>query len=144
MPRHELRAISSAAVRKNKAELIRNACNRVKRSRSLGFNVEAVAILESLITDRLESIIARNNPEQIEIGNLGPAVDKCLKMGSIDEDLALQIKAWSKKRAKVIHEMVKVSIVTDSSWSERLKYAREVAIEGDEIFSTISRIAKRK
>ena len=143
MVRHELRAVSSPIVRKNKADLIQKAYKRVHRARALGFNIEAVAILESLITDRLESMIAKSRDSQIQIGNLGPAVNESLKLGHISEDLAIGIKAWSSKRAKVVHEMVKISVVVDATWLERMKFAREVAAEGEAIFAEVSKLAKK-
>ncbi len=137
------RAISSDEVRKIKGELIRSAHIRLKRATKLGFHIEAVAILESLITDRLESLIAISEKNQIDIGNLGPANKINYEAGRISEELHLDLKKWAKDRAKVIHEMVKVSNVIDSDWRERMKFARSTSSEGLRLLKKLDLIVKQ-
>ena len=143
MARNEDRAPSTPELNKLKARLIGHAYKRVKRARSSGFHIEAIAILESLMTDRLESLIVRATNEQIKTGNLVPALKKVSELDLISEDFEIEIRLWSRQRAKIVHEMVKVTVVTDSEWSERMKFAKMTSAEGFRLLTVIDSIVKK-
>lgn len=127
---------------KFKFELIKSARKRVDRAIQSGFNIEATALLESLIADRIESAIENKTGEVQKVQNLGRLVTNAISQGIISEDLAAEIRNWSKSRAKVIHEMVKVTSENPGSWRERMTFARQLAREGIEILKKVEKISR--
>ena len=142
MSRHEFRASASKEVNALKSELISNAYKRIERAQALGFHIEAVAIIESLISDRLESAIANRESMPIKVSNLGPALNQLLQSGFLTHDLAEEISSWGRNRAKVVHEMVKVTVVQDSNWKERMRFAKYVSIEGFRLLLVLDSLVK--
>jgi hypothetical protein len=53
--------------------------------------------------------------------------------------LAEEIKAWSKGRNKALHQMVKVPHVDVGDWKARMKYARILAIDGQELNARLAK-----
>ena len=127
---------------KFKYELIRSARQRVDRAIKSGFHIEATALLESLIADRIESSIEHKTGEIQKVQNLGPLVKSALTHSIIREDFAADIRNWSNNRAKVIHEMVKITSHNSGSLRERMMFARELALEGKEILQKLEKISK--
>ncbi len=127
---------------KFKYELIRSARKRVDRAIQSGFHIEATALLESLIADRIESVIENKTGEVQKVQNLRTLVKNAISLGIISEDLAADIRSWSDNRAKVVHEMVKVSSENSGSWRERMTFARQLAVEGKEILKKLGKISR--
>ncbi len=125
-----------------KYELIKSARIRVDRAIKSGFHIEATALLESLIADRIESSIENKTGQIQKVQNLGPLVKNAVSHAIISEDLAVEIRKWSNDRAKVVHEMVKVSSKNSGSLKERMMFARELALEGKEILKKLERISR--
>jgi hypothetical protein len=127
---------------KFKYDLIRSARERVDRAIKLGFHIEAIALLESLIADRLESCIEYKSGETQRVQNLGPLVKSAISYEIISVEFAAEIRKWSDNRARVIHEMVKVSSEISGNLKERMKFARELALEGKEMLKRIEKISR--
>jgi hypothetical protein len=127
---------------KFKYELIRSARKRIDRAIKSGFHIEATALLESLIADRLESAIEYKTGEIKKVQNLGPLVKTAESHGIISEELAAEVRSWSNNRAKVVHEMVKVSSEYSGSFRERMTFARHLAVEGKEILNKLEKISR--
>jgi hypothetical protein len=128
---------------KFKYELIKNARKRVDRAIKSGFYIEATALLESLIADRLESSIENKTGEIQRVQNLGPLIKIAISQVIISEDFAADIRSWSNNRAKVVHEMVKVSNKNSGNWRERIAFARELAMQGKEILRKLEVISRQ-
>jgi len=128
---------------KFKYELIKNARKRVERAIKSGFHIEATALLESLIADRLESSIENKTGKIQKVQNLGPLIKSAISHSIISEDFAADIRSWSNNRAKVIHEMVKVSNENSGNWRERIAFARDLAIQGKEILRKLELISRQ-
>lgn len=86
---------------------------RIKEAIASGFFLEAITIQESILSDRLISVIVENNffpIKENEINKsltLGKLLNK-LKMCSVSHDLPLKIlEQFNEKRNKCIHAMVK-------------------------------------
>lgn len=125
-----------------KGELIKNALNRVDRAIKSGFYIEAIALLESLIADRIESSIENKTGVNQKVQNLGSLIKNAVSHSVISEDFAIEIRAWSNNRAKVVHEMVKVSSEKPGSWRERISFARDLALEGKVILGKLMKISR--
>lgn len=126
-----------------KSELIKTANKRVKSCIKSGHHVEAIALLESLIADRLEAGLSRNKGGRQLMSTLGPLLKESLHSGLISDDFCVEIRNWSRERNKVLHEMVKVRDVNSGNWHARMKYARNLAIEGRQIYEKLSNEIKK-
>lgn len=126
-----------------KSELIKTANKRVKSCIKSGHHVEAIALLESLIADRLEAGLSRKKGGNQPISTLGPLLKESLDSGLISDDFCLEIRNWSRERNKVLHEMVKVRDLKSGNWRDRMKHARNLAIEGRQIYEKLSNEIKK-
>ncbi len=129
----------SPEIGKMKKELIRSAHKRVSSSIKSGHHLEAIAILESLMADRLESGLSRLTSAEQPMLTLGPLIKDAIKTKVISQELAEEIKVWSKGRNKALHEMVKVLHVDVGDWKARMKHARILAIEGKELNARLAK-----
>ena len=114
------------------------------------FFIEAVAIAESLIADRLESRLAHKH-EQIEekrrfstIGKLAAELNgkKADEPGEARE-LYSEIRIWASGRNKVIHEIVKLAENEAPDWDDRYAQARQTAEKGMELFRKLDKVVSR-
>lgn len=122
-----------------KSELIKSANTRVKSCIKTGHHIEAIALLESLIADRLEAGLSRKREGAQPMSTLGPLLKESLNVELISNELCDEIRSWSKERNKVLHEMVKVRDSGSGNWSERMKYARSLALEGNQIYERLAK-----
>ncbi len=143
MANQDLRVAWSIESGKFKYELIKSARKRVDRAIKSGFHIEATALLESLIADRLESSIENKTCKIQKVQNLGPLIKSAISHSIISEDFAEDIRSWSNNRAKVVHEMVKISNENSGNWRERIAFARELAIEGKEVLKQLETISRQ-
>ena len=121
-----------------KSELIKTANKRVSSCIKTGHHVEAIALLESLIADRLEAGLSRKKDGKQPMSTLGPLLKESLSSGLIRDDFCVEIHNWSRERNKVLHEMVKVRDLDSGNWRSRMKHARNLAIEGRQIYEKLS------
>jgi hypothetical protein len=115
---------------KSKQELYRHAHKRIESSKAKGSHIEAVALIESIMSDRIESAIAAITHHEVTASTLGTLFNKLHQLQPADYKLVESVKAWNKSRGLVIHQMVKLTNDYDSSWTSRISFAREVAKEG--------------
>jgi len=126
-----------------KSELIKAANKRVKSCINSGHHIEAIALLESLIADRLEAGLSRKKSGKQPMSTLGPLLKESLNSGLISDDFYVEIHNWSRERNKVLHEMVKVRNLDSGNWHDRMKHARKLAIEGRQIYEKLSNEIKK-
>ena len=117
-------------LRRAKEELFRKAFSRIEKSISRGFHLEAIAIIESLICDRLETSITAITRESTGVKNLGPLLKKLKECPEFPRVLVGEIDLWRSDRNLVMHRMVKITSEEVFDWQSRMKFARTTAIEG--------------
>ena len=137
--RHLRKVSYSPEIGKARNTLFSEAFRRIDRAISAGFHLEAVAILESLICDRLEMAISIKLESSIRPGNLGPLLSKAKSLGIYSEELLEELNSWRSSRNQVMHQMVKITDSKSFNWRERIKFARKTAIEGKEILKQIQK-----
>lgn len=135
--------MSTSSNRFVKQELISSAYSRVTYAISKGFHIEAIAIIESLLADRLESAIHVSNPEIRIKSTLGALIKRASDMKLISAEFAEEIRNWHDARSKVIHEMVKLSEEIESTWKERMSFARLTAAQGVKLAKTLDKTVKK-
>lgn len=128
-----LLALNSNNIGTLRNKLYKEGFLQIKESVELGFYLEAITIIESLISDRLESRLSYILGKDFSSKTLGALITKCKKeevdmllCNLVSEDL----DAWRIERNSAIHEMVKISSVNASSWSERRASLKPTAEKG--------------
>ena len=129
-----------AAVSGVKNELYRRAYRKIDRSIKSGFHIEAIALLESIMCDRLESLLERVSGDYIAVSTLGQLLEKLRPHQVIPRELEDEIRAWNRQRGLVIHEIVKVTLTASTSWNERISFARITALEGVVLLKKVRKI----
>ena len=145
MPSRPTRIENSALARKAREDLYHRAYSRVNKAIARGFHIEAIAILESLMCDRLENLLQSINPEsKVELGSLGKLYNSVNKEVEIPELLLADLKQWNKARSQVIHQLVKISDVDAVNWRDRMAFARKTSREGKLILNDLRKFTDPK
>ncbi len=130
------------AVGKARYELIKNAIGRVLQSQKEGYYLEAIAILESLIADRLESALSDSENKSIGFKNLGTLIDFAKKSSQLDSEIKQvtvnDLDTWRVTRNVALHQMVKLETGNLHDWDGRYNELEEQVQNGIEIFKKIS------
>jgi hypothetical protein len=110
-----------------------------------GFYLEAISLQESLITDRLESILAKKSSIGIKILTASQACSKLERaaIDSVDLILLQRIRLWSDGRAEALHEFVKLHTSNNKTWRSRISFAKKIAEEGILLIRLTDAMAKR-
>lgn len=142
------RSSSSYRTARAKQELYRQAHERLERAIKRGSHIEAVVLIESLMSDRLESALTQIKGKPVNVSTLGMLLREFQKHVEIDDEFRAAMWAWNKSRGLVVHEMVKLTNEIESSWEERIAYARTTARAGKELLRQLrkytDKITRRK
>lgn len=145
VPSRPTRIENSTLARKAREDLYHRAYSRVNKSTARGFHIEAIAILESLMCDRLENLLQAINPEsKVELGSLGKLYNSVNKEVEIPVLLLADLKQWNKARGQVIHQLVKISDVEAVNWRGRMAFARKTSREGKLILNELRKFTDPK
>lgn len=140
-PRTRATAASDNDIGQERYELYKSSFDWIKKSIDEGYYLEAISILESLVSDRLESYLSFSLDRDFGFKNLGALIDK---IKSIETDKLLRsliindLDEWRKQRNKAAHEMVKIEDGKSIVWEERVKINKEVAETGLLLFRNIN------
>ncbi|PSB21190.1 hypothetical protein C7B65_04445 [Phormidesmis priestleyi ULC007] len=124
-------------------KLYKSSFSWIKKSIDDGYYLEAISIVESLITDRLESYLSLLFDKDFSFKTLGELIqairsDKLNKTDELLRCLVLNdLDHWRKARNKAAHEMVKIEDGKRVSWEERVKINKTVAEAGLELVRKI-------
>lgn len=136
--------IATQGVAKNRSEIYKKALKKYKVSIEQGFYIEATAICESLITDRMESRIGELCKKDVYFGNLGELKKVLVNYLETDEGLLEIYKyildKWAPKRNKIIHQIVKISQAGKKDWDKFMAEAKQTAEEGMAIFRELDKL----
>lgn len=120
--------------------LFKHAEERIEQSIQEGYYCEAIAIIESVITDRLESRLSYLKQINVGFQNLGPAITSLQKCET-DETIILllsELDYWRVKRNTALHELVKIEAVKSVlRWEQRLEDLSVSANEGYELLKKL-------
>jgi hypothetical protein len=120
------------------------AKRRLVRAVKAGFYLEAIALEESMMADRLESLLASSGAE-IKFQTVESACRNARKRWSTEDvdDVLGRVTTWSNHRAAALHQMVKVGQGYDATWRQRLATARATAEEGLGLVSDVDTFVRR-
>ena len=129
-----------------KFKIIKASVSRFNQAIKHSFFIEATAIIESLISDRLESRLGELSKEPIHLDTLGKLLASLSKVETdiiLKEIMNKNIKSWSRDRNKVIHQIAKIEIGKMKDWDDFLKLAEITANEGKKIFDSYNKQLKK-
>lgn len=143
MPKKQVKLGYSPEIGMAKSELFKQAFKRVDRAISLGFHLEAITIIESLICDRIETIISIYGNTEVSPSTLGPLIKSLTQLEFVEQDLIIELNDWRQRRNLVLHQMVKITHSESINWRERMIFARETAVEGRELLKLVQLLLRR-
>lgn len=121
-------------------DIYRHALVWAKIALDKGFNLEAITLVESLISDRLESRLSHLLGEDFSFKTLGGLI-KTIKEKETDlqlrELVLTDLDKWRNDRNSAIHEMVKLADGDTRSWQDRMDTLVPAANIGFELFKKI-------
>ena len=139
----QIKSKHNPKIGKAKEELFRSAFSRIDNSISRGFHLEAITITESLICDRLETLISVVTENRIKAMNLGPLLKIVRQLPEFPPELADEIDDWRIDRNYVVHQMVKITTEEVFDWRSRMKFARITAIRGQRLVKDVHATTNR-
>lgn len=123
-----------------KGKLFTLAYKRAIRASKSGFYLEAVSLTDSLIVDRLKSVIRANLEVDTDRMSVGKAASLLIKHDVHDFDAGLwqDCLSWSRKRNHLSHGMAHLGDGGSLNWRRRLKQGHETALEGIKLVNRLS------
>jgi hypothetical protein len=137
------RAKSTSSLKADKAKLLRSAYERLTRAKKLGSHIEVVAILETLLSDRLEVLDSIMSGSINQVDTLGRLLARVKKYDAIPERLLSELLIWSKSRNLAVHQLVKITNANEADFNRRIAYIRSVGQEGEILLSELKRLVDK-
>jgi hypothetical protein len=132
---------SGSGVGTQRYDLYLQAYERVDVAVDRRFYLEAITLVDSLIVDRLESRLTKVLGTDFSLKTLDALIEQS-KQSEPDEILrnlvAVDLDQWHAQRNQSIHELVKVKEGDTSTWEERNRKLKPIAVKGFELLKQIA------
>ncbi|MDP2321901.1 MAG: hypothetical protein Q8O42_21495 [Acidobacteriota bacterium] len=147
MKQTRTRAVATAStnVGSTRYRLYRDAYAHADRAIRAEFYLEAIAITESLLSDRLESRATFLLKGDFSFKTLEKLIQK---LSEIEPDPTLRnlisqdVNGWKGSRNRALHEMAKLAHGESETWHERMAALPEVAKNGLAVVRKVDRRVK--
>lgn len=145
--------IGTPGVAQNRYEILKEVISRYNKSMKNEYYLEAIAICESLITDRMESRLGELKKVSVEFDTLSNLRNQLLgnrRYPKLETNTSLErlyneiCSKWAGQRNKAIHQSAKISKASPKVWDDFLKDAKEAAEEGMEYFRALDNELKKQ
>lgn len=127
-----------------------NAITQVKNAIEHRYPLEAIALLESMIADRLEARLAwvfNQDPDKQKFSTLGKLTDELCGKKSTESDDAKavykDVQAWADRRNEALHQMVKLADDDAKDWNARNNEAQAAAKAGLTLFRKLDALVRK-
>ena len=137
MSKPKIRATILDILGKERYKIIRAAMNRYNTAIEHRFYLEATALIESLICDRLESRLGELTKSPVSFDTIGELLKKLRTIetdGVLIEIMNKQLNSWCGERNKVIHQAAKFELGKKKDWDLFIKESKTTALEGKKYF----------
>jgi hypothetical protein len=131
-------------VQQARYELYKNAIDQAAAAKGKGFYLEGITLFESLITDRLESLLSRVTGQEVSFKTLGFLIRLVKEQQHTfsDEFYLLvnnDLDSWRNKRNRALHELVKLEEGKIEGWENRYNGLETTYEKGYELFRQIDK-----
>ena len=142
------RAVASLAndVGVQRHQLFKAGYARITSAIASGWYLEAIVLVESLLTDRFESRLTHLTGTNVAFLNLGPLIDLVRANETnplLTALVAGDIDSWRRRRNAAAHEMLKIEEGTAVPFEDRLGALRLVAQDGVRLLRSYSKLAEK-
>lgn len=126
-------ALPGSSTAKHRGETYKHAFSRINQANSAEFHLESITIIESLISDRLESRISFLFSRDFSFKTLGELIKKS-KNAETDPELKSiileEIEPWRLERNSALHEMAKIADGDTRAWADKYAALGNIAHSG--------------
>lgn len=122
-------------------EIIKSVISRYNTAMEHRFFLEATALMESLICDRLESRLGELTNSPVKFSTIGKLLQDLNKVESdpiLKQIMNTKFNGWSGQRNKTIHRAAKIEMGEKKDWDKFLLMAESTAKTGKEFFYAYS------
>lgn len=139
-PSRNARAVATprSANAKQRWATYKFAFSRIDQARAAGFHLEAITLIESLLSDRLESRLSFLLQKDFGFKTLGQLVRKSAEVETdavLKSIVTKEIAPWGRSRNAALHEMAKIAEGDARKWGEKYASLEAVASEGRDILN---------
>jgi len=124
-------------------DLFFQVISRISTSIGNGYFLEAIALLESLIADRLESRLSFVLDKNIGVGFI--PISKLIKDIKANESqgkirsISNDIYSWTKDRNICIHQVAKIDTNNNKTWGQQMECCKSTAEKGLTLFRKLDK-----
>lgn len=123
-------------------DLYVKANERIVEAIDAGYFLEAICLVESFVSDRLESRVSYLSGSDFGFQTLGRLIQESRRTEDDEvlvDELLPALDDWRRRRNTAAHELVKIEACDGKreSWSERLARCRTVAVDGHALMKRI-------
>lgn len=138
-------ALPDNDIGRQRYELFKSTLGRINQARENSYYLEAIALIESLIADRLESYLTYIRNENFGFKTLealirgfGSNNEYQDKIDDKLKDIVLNaVKDWKDKRNSALHEMAKIDFNNQLTWKQKCQDLNKITEDGLIIFRQI-------
>lgn len=126
-----------------RGKLYRACFSQINKAKEAGCWLEVITLCESLISDRLESIINELSGNKVGFNTAGELAyyykDNCL-FGSVQIRMAVKaVNPWMRKRNNALHQMAKLDANLETTFQTRYERLPEIGEEGVKLFRQLDK-----
>jgi hypothetical protein len=125
------------------------AISRINNAIEHRYPLEAIALIESMIADRLEARLAclfKQDPDKRKFSTLGKLTDELCGKKSKDSDEAKavyeNVAKWANRRNEALHQMVKLAEGDAKDWQMKIEEAQATAAAGLLLFRELDAVVR--
>jgi len=123
---------------------------RIKDAIEHRYPLEAIALIESMIADRLEARLAHicgQADERRSFSTLGKLTRELCKEAAYESDAAIivykAVSRWADRRNEALHQLVKLAEGDDKKWMTRIEESQETAEAGLVLFREVDALVRK-
>lgn len=136
-------AVPGSNVGDARYHLYRQAYRQINQALEQGFYLEAITLVESLVSDRVESRLTFLKGTDFSFKTLGSLIAESKKVETdpvLKQLVTQRLDNWRDARNRALHEMAKLADGDAATWDDRVQSVIPVAEEG---LATLRAIDKR-
>lgn len=143
MSNRQRQVADSSQKGRERYRMYKNVLERCAKAKENGFYLEAIALIESIMADRLESYLIRiTSNTNYAFKPLGSLIKGLRAINDLQMPIA-EIENWKKARNQFLHEMAKIEDGQYEDFSTRYSAALQCVEEGESLFRQIDVICRK-